>query len=67
MSLTKGLQDQRQQILNLKSFFGDKEFETPAYQRSYKWKKEQIEDFFSSLSELLAINIGKQENACYDA
>jgi|GEM_PF-5909060 len=62
MSLTKGIQNQKQDLCTLEKFFKDFEYETPNYQRAYKWGKEQIDFFFEDIDELLEKNIELIEN-----
>lgn len=44
----------------LQSFFTDKKYKIPRYQREYSWGKEQLEDFYSDIVS----NI-KKESGCY--
>lgn len=33
----------------LQTFFTDKKYQIPRYQREYSWEKEQLEDFYSDI------------------
>lgn len=35
--------------ISIQSFFTDKKYRIPRYQREYSWTKEQLEDFYSDI------------------
>lgn len=44
----------------LQTFFTDKKYQIPRYQREYSWEKEQLEDFYSDI-----ISNIREENGSY--
>ncbi len=43
----------------LQSFFTDKKYIIPRYQREYSWRKEQLEDFYSDIISNIKVENGK--------
>ena len=35
--------------ISIQSFFTDKKYKIPRYQREYSWEKKQLEDFYSDI------------------
>lgn len=55
------LMDFNSESITLQSFFTDKKYTIPRYQREYSWGKEQLEDFYSDI-----ISNIKEENGKYE-
>lgn len=45
--------------ITLQSFFTDKKYIIPRYQREYSWRKEQLEDFYSDIISNIKVENGK--------
>lgn len=51
--------------ISIQSFFTDKKYKIPRYQREYSWSKEQLEDFYSDIISNIKFANGKYNTQEY--